>query len=109
MDDLNINHADGSYQKKLLQLSKKELLILDDWRLEKLNVRQSTNLLEVMEDRYQRGSTIIISQLPVSEWYKLVGSPTVTDTLMDRPLHNGHHVELKGESMRKLAQTEQTS
>jgi DNA replication protein DnaC len=92
-----------------LQLSKKELLILDDWGLEKLNARQSSDLLEVMEDRYQRGSTIIISQLPVSEWYKLVGNPTVADALMDRLLHNGYRVELKGESMRKLAQTDQTS
>ena len=68
----------------------------DDWGLEKLNTRQSSDLLEVMEDRYQRGSTIIISQLPVSEWYKLVGNPTVADALMDRLLHNGHRVELRG-------------
>lgn len=93
LDDLNIGHADG----------------IDDWGLEKLNTRQSSDLLEVMEDRYQRGSTIIISQLPVSEWYKLVGNPTVADALMDRLLHNGHRVELRGESMRKLAQTDQTS
>ena len=78
LDDLNIGHADGSYQKQLLHLSKKDLLILDDWGLEKLNTRQASDLLEVMEDRYQRGSTIIISQLPVSEWYKLVGNPTVS-------------------------------
>lgn len=84
------------------------MLILDDWGLEKLNSRQASDLL-VMEDRYQRGSTIIISQLPVSEWYKLVGNPTVADALMDRLLHIGHHVELRGESMRKLAQTDQTS
>ncbi|MFX2609531.1 ATP-binding protein [Enterobacter mori] len=109
LDDLNIGHADGSYQKQLLQLSKKELLILDDWGLEKLNTRQASDLLEVMEDRYQRGSTIIISQLPVNEWYKLVSNLTVADALMDRLVHNGHRVELKGESMRKLAQTDQTS
>ncbi|KLP39304.1 ATP-binding protein [Enterobacter ludwigii] len=65
--------------------------------------------LEKRRDRYQRGSTIIISQLPVNEWYKLVSNPTVADALMDRLLHNGHRVELKGESMRKLAQTDQTS
>lgn len=65
--DLNIDHADGGYQKQLLQLSKKERLILDYWGLEKLSTRQSPDLLEVMEDRYQRGSTIIISQLPVSD------------------------------------------
>jgi DNA replication protein DnaC len=53
LDDLNIGHADGSYQKQLLQLSKKELLILDDWSLEKLNAQESSDLLEVIEDRYQ--------------------------------------------------------
>ncbi len=95
-------------EHELLHLSKKDLLILDDWGLEKLNTRQASDLLEVMEDRYQRGSTIIISQLPVSEWYKLVGNPTVADALMDRLLHNGHRVELRGESMRKLAQTDHT-
>lgn len=105
LDDLNIGHADGSYQKQLLHLSKKDLLILDDWGLEKLNTRQASDL----EDRYQRGSAITISQLPVSEWYKLVGNPTVADALMDRLLHNGHRVELRGELMRKLAQTDQTS
>ncbi|MBL5841174.1 ATP-binding protein [Enterobacter asburiae] len=74
LNDLNIGHADWRNQKQPLQLSKKELLILDDWGLEKLNTRQSSDLLEVMEDRYQRGSTIIISQLSVSELYKLVGN-----------------------------------
>lgn len=103
LDDLNIGHAGGSYQNQRLHLSKKDLLILDDWGLEKLNARQASDLLEVMEDRYQRGSTII-SQLPVGEWYKLIGNPTVADALMDRLLHNGHRVDLRGESMRKLAQ-----
>ena len=109
LDDLNVGHADGSYQKQLLQLSKKELLILGDWGMEKLNAWQASDLLEVMEDRYQRGGTVIISQLPVSDWYKLVGNPTVADALMDRLLHNGHRVDFRGESMRKVAQTDQTS
>lgn len=71
VDDLNIGHAYGSYQEKLLQLSKKELLHLG---LEKLNTLQYSDLLEVMEDRYTRGGTIIISQLPITEWCKLVGN-----------------------------------
>lgn len=77
LDELNIGHADGGYQKQLLQLSKKELLILGDWGMGKLNTRQASDLLEVMEDRYQRGSTVIISQLPVSYWYKLVGNGVI--------------------------------
>jgi len=99
LDDLNIGHADGGYQKQLLQLSKKELLILGDWGMGKLNTRQASDLLEVMEDRYHRGNTEIGSQLPVSDWYKRVGNSTGAGALMDRFLHNGHLVELRGESM----------
>ncbi len=106
LEDLGTGHADGSYQKQLLKLSKTPLLILDDWGLEKLSARQSSDLLEVMEDRYGNGSTVIVSQLPVSEWYKMISNPTVADALMDRLMHNGHRVDLKGESMRKLAQTD---
>nr|WP_281729478.1 MULTISPECIES: ATP-binding protein [Brenneria] len=74
--------------------------------MDKLSARQSSDLLEVMEDRYGEGSTVIVSQLPVSEWYKMISNPTVADALMDRLMHNGHRIELKGESMRKLAQTD---
>jgi len=87
-------------------LSKKTVLIPDDWGLEKLTTRQSSDLLEVMEDRYGRGSTLVISQLPVPEWYKMVSNPTVADALMDRLVHNSHRIELRGESLRKVAQTD---
>ncbi len=106
LEDLGTGHADGSDQKQLLKLSKAPLLILDDWGLDKLSARQSSDLLEVMEDRYGEGSTVIVSQLPVSEWYKMISNPTVADALMDRLMHNGHRLELKSESMRKLAQTD---
>ncbi len=106
LDDLNTGHADGSYRKQLLQLAKKAVLILDDWGLEKLSPRQSADLLEVVEDRYGRGSTILISQLPVTEWYKMVSNPTVADALMDRLVHNSHRLELSGESLRKVAQSD---
>lgn len=106
LDDLNTGHADGSYRKQLLQLAKKTVLILDDWGLEKLSPRQSADLLEVVEDRYGRGSTILISQLPVTEWYKMVSNPTVADALMDRLVHNSHRLELSGESLRKVAQSD---
>jgi DNA replication protein DnaC len=100
LDDLNTGHADGSYR------AKKTVLILDDWGLEKLSPRQSADLLEVVEDRYGRGSTILISQLPVTEWYKMVSNPTVADALMDRLVHNSHRLELSGESLRKVAQSD---
>lgn len=91
----------------ILTLAKQALLLLDDWGLEKLSARQAADLLEVIEDRYQQGSTVIASQLPVSEWHQMVSNPTVADALLDRLLHHSHRIELKGESMRKLAQIDQ--
>lgn len=105
LDDLSVGHADGSYRQQLNALSKKKLLILDDWGMEKLTARQANDLLDVMEDRYQRASTIIASQIPVNEWYKLISNPTVADALLDRLLHNSYRIELQGESMRKLDQS----
>ena len=98
--------ADGTYSKKLKSLAKLNLLILDDWGMEKLSARQANDLLDVMEERYQNTSTIIASQLPVTEWYKLISNPTVADALLDRLLHNSHRIELAGESMRKLDQSD---
>ncbi|WP_395344845.1 IS21-like element helper ATPase IstB [Ningiella sp. W23] len=106
LDELNIGHADGSYRQQLAQLAKKKLLILDDWGMEKLNARQANDLLDVMEDRYQNASTIIASQIPATDWYKLIANPTVADALLDRLLHNSHRIELAGESMRKLDQSD---
>gem|GEM_PF-852279 len=109
LDELTLSHADGSYRQKLAQLAKCKLLLLDDWGMEKLNARQANDLLDIMEDRYQRGSTIIASQLPVNDWYKLISNPTVADALLDRLLHNSHRIELQGESMRKLDQSDHLS
>ena len=75
--------------------------------MEKLNARQANDLLDVMEDRYQNASTIIASQIPTTDWYKLISNPTVADALLDRLLHNSHRIELEGESMRKLDQSDQ--
>jgi len=107
LDELHIGHADGSYRQQLAQIAKKKLLILDDWGMEKLNARQANDLLDVMEERYQNASTIIASQIPVADWYKLISNPTVADALLDRLLHNSHRIELEGESMRKLDQSDQ--
>ncbi|ELA9298400.1 ATP-binding protein [Vibrio parahaemolyticus] len=104
--DLTAGRLDGSYQKQLQSLAKKTLLILDDWGMEKLTQEHAGYLLEVLEDRYQNSSTIVISQLPVKEWYNMIGNATVADALMDRLVHNSHRIELGGESMRKLAQSE---
>jgi len=74
--------------------------------MEKLTQEQSRNLLEVLEDRYQESSTIVISQLPVKEWYNMICNATIADALLDRLIHNSHRIELGGESMRKLAQSD---
>lgn len=74
--------------------------------MEKLTQEYAGHLLEVLEDRYHNSSTIVISQLPVKEWYNMIGNATVADALMDRLVHNSHRIELGGESMRKLAQSD---
>ena len=92
---------DGCYLKVLDKLQKVDLLLLDDWGLEGFKGKQITDLLDVIEDRYERQSTVIISQLPVNQWYDLMDTPTVADALLDRLIHNAHRLELQGESQRK--------
>lgn len=100
---LTIAHADGIYGQLLSQLQKTEILIIDDWGLEVLKRAQRTDLLEVLEDRHDRGSTIITSQLPAQHWHEVVGDPTLADAILDRLRHNAHKLVLKGESLRKKA------
>ena len=83
------------------QLGRVDLLILDDWGPEPLLPEQQRDLLEIIEDRYNAGSLIITSQLPVDRWYELVGNPTLADAILDRIVHNAYRVELSGESLRK--------
>ncbi|AJR07107.1 transposase [Photobacterium gaetbulicola] len=106
LDDLSTGRLDGTYQKQLQTLAKKQLLILDDWGMEKLSQDHAGHLLEVLEDRYQVSSTIVVSQLPVKEWYNMIGNATVADALLDRLIHHSHRIELGGESMRKLVQSD---
>ena len=103
INQLYIASADGSYSKLLAQIAKQQLLILDDWGLEKLNTKQATDLLEVIEDRHGLKSTIICSQLPVEQWHSMISNGTVADALLDRLIHNSHRIPLKGESMRMKA------
>lgn len=100
-ETLTIAHADGSYPRLLASLARTELLILDDFALQPLTHEQRTDLLEIMEDRHGVRSTLITSQLPVKNWHKAIGDPTLADAILDRLVHNAHKLELKGESMRK--------
>lgn len=101
LESLSIAHGDGRFPRVVQQLAKTDLLVLDDWGLEKMNLSQRNDLLEIMEDRHGLRSTLITSQLPISQWHKAIGDATLADAILDRILHNSHKIKLKGESMRK--------
>ncbi|MHA1146240.1 MAG: IS21-like element helper ATPase IstB [Candidatus Helarchaeota archaeon] len=101
-DELKIAKADGSYIKEISKIEKMDLLILDDFGLKPLDGNQRLMLLEIIEDRHGRKSTIIASHLPVSQWHDVIGDPTIADSVLDRIVHSSHRIELKSEvSMRK--------
>lgn len=101
LESLSIAHGDGRFAKLIQQLAKTDLLVLDDWGLEKMSLSQRNDLLEIMEDRHGQRSTLISSQLPITQWHKAIGDATLADAILDRILHNSHKLTLKGESMRK--------
>tara|TARA_R110001583_G_C5610649_1_gene405302 strand:- start:78 stop:839 length:762 start_codon:yes stop_codon:yes gene_type:complete len=101
LESLSIAHGDGRFARLIAQLAKTDLLVLDDWGLEKMTLSQRNDLLEIMEDRHGARSTLITSQLPISQWHKTIGDATLADAILDRLLHNSHKLTLKGESMRK--------
>lgn len=93
--------ADGSYSREISRIEKYDLLILDDFGLANLDSTSRMILLEIIEDRHGRKSTIISSQLPVAKWYEIIGEDTIADAILDRMVHSAHRLELKGESLRK--------
>ncbi|WP_264754839.1 ATP-binding protein [Marinobacter sp. LV10R510-11A] len=101
LESLSIADGDGRFAKLTQQLAKTDLLVLDDWGLEKMTLSQRNALLEIMEDHHGLRSTLITSQLPVGQWHKAIGDATLADAILDRLLHNSHKLNLKGESMRK--------
>ena len=104
-DELSYAHADGRYPQLMKKLARTDVIVLDDWGLAKLTAAQRRDLLEVLDDRHNRRSTLITSQLPVEHWHKIIGDPTFADAILDRLVHNAYRIELKGESMRKLTAT----
>lgn len=98
---LNIFKADGSYLKQMSKIEKHDLLILDDFGLQPLDNNARMMLMEIIEDRHGRKSTIIASQLPVAKWYEIIGDSTVADAILDRMVHTAQRLELKGGSLRK--------
>ena len=101
MEALALARGDGRYAKLLRTLARVNLLILDDWGPEPLLPEQRRDLLEIVEDRYDKGSLLIASQVPIERWHDLIGDPTLADAILDRIIHNAYRFELKGESLRK--------
>lgn len=108
-DELSYAHADGRYPLLMKKLARTDVIVLDDWGLTKITAPQRRDLLEVLDDRHDRRSTLITSQLPVEHWHKIIGNPTLADAILDRLVHNAYRVHLKGESMRKLTATVPTN
>ena len=99
--DLALARGDGRYARLMRALGGVKLLILDDWGLELLTAEQRHDLLEIVEDRYGRGATLITSQVPVDRWHDLIGDPTLADAILDRVIHNAHRIQLRGDTLRK--------
>jgi DNA replication protein DnaC len=100
-DELALAHGDGTFARRVKSLGAVQLLIFDDWGLEPLTAQGRHDLLEILEDRYARRSTVVTSQVPVADWHGLIGNATYADAILDRLVHNAHRIELSGESMRR--------
>ena len=104
---LKTSKADGSYLKQINRLEKQDLLILDDFGLKPLDHINRHSLMEIIEDRHGKRSTIIASQLPVEAWHDIIGEKTLADAILDRLVHSAHRIDIKGESMRKKMRNKQ--
>jgi DNA replication protein DnaC len=100
-ETLQQSRGDGSHLKALAKLAKAQVLIIDDFLLTPTTDPERQDLLEIVEDRYQSGATVITSQCPIADWHPNIGEPTIADAICDRLLHNAYRIEMKGDSMRK--------
>jgi DNA replication protein DnaC len=100
--DLATARADGSFGQYLSKLARIDVLVLDDFAMAPLKEQERRDFLEICDDRYQRRSTILTSQVPVAHWHEQIGDPSIADSIMDRLVHNAYRIELDGESIRKL-------
>jgi DNA replication protein DnaC len=98
--ELAIAQVDGSLGRVLVRLAQIDVLLLDDFAMAPLKDSERRDFLEVCDDRYQRRSLILTSQMPISHWHEQIGDPTIADSILDRILHNAYRIELKGESLR---------
>jgi len=99
--NLGVARADGSHSRVLHQLTKVDLLVVDDWAMAPLSDMERRDFLEICDGRYQTRATLLTSQMPVKAWHGQIGDPTIADSILDRLVHNAHRIDLNGESMRK--------
>lgn len=101
LESVQVARADGTYPKLMATLAKTDVLVLDDWGIAPIPGTGRNDLLEILDDRHGSRSTIVTSQLPVTEWYATIGDATLADAILDRVVHNAHRIVLTGDSMRK--------
>lgn len=101
---MKIAKADGSYMKELAKIERQQLLLIDDFGIQPLDAQSRSVLMEIIEDRHGKSSTIITSQVPVSKWHEIIGEQTIADAILDRIVHDAHRLEMKGESLRRKIQ-----
>jgi DNA replication protein DnaC len=99
-DELHVAHGDGSFARRLAQLAKLDLLVIDDFAISPMGAPERNDLLEVLDDRVGSRSTLITSQLPVKAWHTYLDDPTLADAILDRIVHSSHKIALKGTSLR---------
>lgn len=97
--------ADGSYQKEIIRIEKQDLLIIDDFGIQPMDQQSRTILMEIIEDRHGKKSTLLTSQVPVNQWHEVIGEETIADAILDRIVHDAQRLEIRGESMRKKRST----
>jgi len=101
LSELHLSKGDGQYHKRTEELAKVDVLILDDFGLSPFIEEQRRDLLEILDDRHDKRSTIVTSQVPIKLWHETIGNETLADAILDRLVHNSYRLEIKGESMRK--------
>jgi DNA replication protein DnaC len=98
---MKIAKADGNYLKELSRIERQQVLIIDDFGIQPLDAQGRSALMEIVEDRHGKSSTILTSQVPVSLWHEIIGEQTIADAILDRLVHDAHRIDMKGESLRR--------
>lgn len=102
LSELAVARAQGTTRTKLASIAKIDLIVLDDWLLAPLSDLERRDLLEILDDRYERRSTMICAQIPVEHWHEAIGDPTLADAILDRLVHNAYRLNIEGDSMRRI-------